>query len=372
VGYVSVSGFTVLLLKFAMRQYMLWVTSLLLFLGLAKAQTSTPTTTYRIHAQKEQSSSNLPSTLFHLLPDQKLLILIPQQHGSWTLKRLAAWNTGSPKEETLSFTGNPLTEGESGLEDLMVNPAGSYAVIRVRSFGGNLYDGTVQNRNALIVLVDLQGFQVVSQRITSDPLFAASEWSFAENGLLITAALIQRSTVPVRLKHPWEYTSITDVYQAAALALPGWTPSMMCRYDRIIYPAGSTSRTTSHAVKGSDECAPLISAANLRAGENLPGGQFPSLRYADLGRPCQFTAESPSENFGLYECRTGNGYFDDMIVTTKTRDLAVLSLPDGKRVLTVPIPHNTKPVPALLANADDHTWLLVLRNGVDLSTYRIP
>jgi hypothetical protein len=362
----------VLLLKFAMRQHMLWVASLFLFLGLANAQTSTPTTTYKLHAQKEQSSSNLPSTLFHLLPDQKLLILTPQQHSSWTLKRIAAWNTDNPKEETLSFTGNPLAEDESGLQDVIVNPAGRYAVIRIRSLGRNLNDGTVRTRTALIVLVDLQVFQIVSQRTTSDPLFAASEWSFAENGLLITAALTQRSTVPAQLKHPWEYTSITDVYQAAALALPSWTPSMMCHYDRIIYPASSASQSTSNVVKGNDECSPLIAAANLRAGENLPGGQFPSLRYVDLGRPCQFASESPSDKFGLYECRTGSGYFDDMIVTTKTRDLAVLSLPDGKRVLTVPLPHNTKPVPALLASADDHTWLLVLRNGVDLLAYRIP
>ena len=355
-----------------MPKRVLWVTSLFLFLGLAKAQTPAPTTTYKIHAQKEQSSSNLPSTLFHLLPDQNLLVLIPQQHSSWTLKRITAWNTDNPKEETLSFTGNPLTEGESGLEDLIVDPAGRYAVIRIRSFGGNLYDGTVRNRTALIVLVNLQGFQVVSQRTTTDPLFAASEWSFAENGLLITAALVQRSTVPAQLKHPWEYTSITDVYQAAALTLPSWTPSMTCHYERVIYPAGAASQSTSHVVKGNDECSPLIAGANVRTAENLPGGQFPSLRYADLGRPCQFAAEDPSGRFGLYDCRTGNGYLDDMIVTTKTRDLAVLSLPDGKRVLTVPLPHNTKPVPALLANVGDHAWLLVLRNGVELSTYRIP
>ncbi len=368
----STSGFAVLLLKFAMRQNMLWLTWLFLFLGPAKAQTPTPTTTYKIHAQKEQSSSNLPSTLFHLLPDQKLLILIPQQHSSWTLKRITAWNTDNLREETLSFTGNPLTEGESGLEDLIVNPAGRYAVIRIRSFGGSLYDGTVRNRTALIILVDLKGFQVVSQRTTTDPLFAASEWSFAENGLLITAALVQRSTMPVQLKHSWEYTSITDVYQAAALTLPGWALSMTCHYERVIYPANATSQSTSHVVKGNDECSPLLAAANVSNAENLPGGQFPSLRYADLGRPCQFAAEAPLGKFGLYECRTGNGYFDDMIVTTKTRELAVLSLPDGKRVLTVPLPHNTKPVPALLASADDHTWLLVLRDGVNLSAYRIP
>jgi hypothetical protein len=140
----------------------------------------------------------------------------------------------------------------------------------------------------------------------------------------------------------------------------------------MIYPANATSQSTSHLAKGNDECSALVASANVHTAENLPGGQFPSLRFADLGRPCQFAAESPSEKFSLYECRTGNGYLDDMIVTTKTRDLAVLSLPDGKRVFTVPLPHNTKPIPALLGEAGDRTWLLILHNGVDLSTYRIP
>jgi hypothetical protein len=137
------------------------------------------------------------------LPDQNLLVLIPQQHSSWTLKRIAAWSTDNPKEETLFFTGNPLTEGESGLEDLSVNPAGHYAVIRIRSFGGNLYDGTVRNRTALIILVDLQGFQVVNQRTTTDPLFAASEWSFTENGLLITinSACSAKTSLGLHIDH---------------------------------------------------------------------------------------------------------------------------------------------------------------------------
>jgi hypothetical protein len=106
---------------------------------------------------------------------------------------------------------------------------------------------------------------------------------------------------------------------------------MTCHYERIIYPANATSQSTSHLAKGNDECSALVASANVHTAENLPGGQFPSLRYADLGRPCQFAAESPSENFGLYECRTGNGYLDDMIVTTKTRDLAVLRLPEREK-----------------------------------------
>jgi hypothetical protein len=46
-------AFTLLLLRFAMPQRVLWVISLFLFWGLAKAQTPAPTTTFKIHAQKE-------------------------------------------------------------------------------------------------------------------------------------------------------------------------------------------------------------------------------------------------------------------------------------------------------------------------------
>ncbi len=59
-----------------------------------------------------------------------------------------------------------------------------------------------------------------------------------------------------------------------------------------------------------------------------------------------------------------------MIVTTKTRNLTVLSVPDGKQVLAVPLPHNLTPYPALLADAGNHTWLLVLRDGIKFEAYR--
>jgi hypothetical protein len=61
-----------------------------------------------------------------------------------------------------------------------------------------------------------------------------------------------------------------------------------------------------------------------------------------------------------------------MIQTTKTRNLTVLSVPDGKTVLTVPLPHNMTPIPALLASASGHTWLLILSDGIKLDTYQLP
>jgi hypothetical protein len=355
-----------------MRQWLLWLIPLSLLVKAAAAQTPLPTTTYKLHAQKEHRSSNLPSTLLYLLPDQSLLVLIPQADDKWLFKRLTSWDTANPKEETLSFTGQHLQEGVSGFEGLKVDPAGVYAILRIKSFTGSM-EPMGQNRSALVVLVDLRSFTIISQSTTTDPLLAVSDWSFTKEGLLIASALTGRSTVPPKLKHPWEFQSITDTYQAAAFMLPDWKPSMACQYERLLdFPNGSNQSSVWHLSKVSGGCATLVEVAHVPTADRLPGGEFPSVRYADLARPCLLQSESPSANFALYGCRTDNGYWDDMIVTTKTRSFTVLSVPDGKTVLTVPLPHNVTPIPALLANAHSHTWLLVLRDGIKLETYLLP
>ncbi len=177
------------------RELCVLTISLFLILGPSNAQTLVPTTTYTLHAQEEQHSSNLPSTLVYLLPDQTLLVLIPQHDGKWVLKRLTAWDTGSPKEESLAFTTKPPQEGASGYEDLKVDPASTYAVIRIKSFTGNILTVT-ENRSAIVVLVDLRSFTIVSQLTTSDPLLAASDWSFANNGMLVARVMTGRSMTP--------------------------------------------------------------------------------------------------------------------------------------------------------------------------------
>lgn len=355
-----------------MRLHLLLLISLSLLSEAADAQTPSPTTTYKLHAQKEHHSSNLPSTLLYLLPDQALLVLIPQGDGKWVFKRLTSWDTGSPNEESITLTGQSPQEGTSGVEDVKVDPAGVYAIVRIRLFTGSMYP-MAQNPSALVALVHLPSFTVVSQRTTTDPLLAASDWSFTKEGLLVASAHTGRSTVPPQLKHSWEYQSVTDTYQAAAFTLPDWKSSMPCQYERLLdFPNGSNQPSVWHLSKVGDGCATLVEAAHVPTAERLPGGEFPSVRYANLARPCLFEGEGPSGNFALYGCRTGNGYFDDMIMTTKTRNLTVLSVPDGKTVLTVPLPHNMTPIPALLANASGHTWLLVLHDGIKLDTYRLP
>jgi hypothetical protein len=74
----------------------------------------------------------------------------------------------------------------------------------------------------------------------------------------------------------------------------------------------------------------------------------------------------------LYECRTGHDFMDSFFMTTSSRDLRVLSVPEGKQALKVPLPHNLTPYPAVLANAGGQTWLLLLRDGNRIEAYRLP
>lgn len=351
-----------------MRRYLRWLIPLSLLLDVAYAQAPLPTMSYKLHSQKERYSSNLPSTLLYLLPNQDLLVFNPQRDGKWLIKRISAWDTGRPREESLAFAGQSFNEGATGYEDLKVDPTSNYAVIRVKS----IYS-IAQNNSAVVVLVDLRNFTVVSRLTTTDPLLAASYWSFSKNGLLIATAMTRRVMTPLHPKPEWSYQTITDSYEAAAFTLPDWKRSMSCKYELFLdHRAGSTDPNF-YLNKVDDACTALVASAGVPTAQNLPDGPVRPNAYAGLAGPtCEFAGESPSDDFALYGCRTGHDYLDGMIVTTNSRNLRVLSVPDGKAVLAVPLPHNTKPYPAVLANASGHTWLLLLRDSVRLEAYQLP
>jgi hypothetical protein len=352
-----------------MRRWLRWLIPLsLLLTNVASGQTLLPTRSYKLHAEREQYSSNRFSTLLYLLPDQALLIVNPLRDGKWLVKRIAAWDTGTPTEESLAFAAQTLEEGSSDYDDLRADLAGKYAVIRIKSIARK-----GQKNSAVVVLVDLRSFTIVSRLTTTEPLIAASYWSFSKNGLLIATAMTDRTMTPPHPKPEWKYQTLTDNYEAAAFTLPDWQPSMSCRYQLFLDTRAGSANMKFYLSKVDDGCAGLVASAGVPTARQLPGGPMRPTAYAMLAGPtCGFTSESPSADLALYGCRTGHDYLDGTIVTTNSRNLTVLGVPDGKSVLTVPLPHNTKPYPAVLANASGHTWLLLLRDSVKLEAYQLP
>lgn len=123
-------------------------------------------------------------------------------------------------------------------------------------------------------------------------------------------------------------------------------------------------------VKGARRWSPPPKFPQQRTCPDGPPKPIPNGGLA--GPASSLGGESPSADFALYGCSTGHDYYDGMIHTTNTRNLTVLSVPAGKSVLTIPLPHNLVPYPATLANANSHTWLLLLRDGIKLETYKLP
>ena len=359
-------------LELRMLKPLFWLVPLFTGLISITGQAPLPKATYQLQAQKEQHSPNLPSTLLYLTPDKTLLVLIPQQEGKWLFKRLTAWETNTPKEETVSFTAKAPQEGASGFEDLKVDAEGHYAVIRIRTLSGSI-DSQDRTRSAVIVVVDLRAFKIVSQQTTTDLLLASGDWAFVRDGILVASALIERLMTPEKPKNGWSYETISDNYTAAALTLPKLTSSMECHYTLFLDHRKGSPRLDRYLSRADEGCAALVALAQVPSAENLPDGPPKPVPYAALAGPtCVFGGESPTARFALYGCRTGHDYMDGMIATTNTRNLTVLEIPGGQHVLEVPLPHNMTPYPALLASAGDHTWLLILRDGIKLETHRLP
>jgi hypothetical protein len=344
--------------------------------------------TYKLDAQKEPHLSNFVSslsTVLYLTPDQALLAVIPQGDNKLLFKRITAWETGAPKEETLTFTIKPMEKRNflssltchtfgcsvpSRFVTLDVDPERHIVVLRLISDSGATNNTAKWTRSAEIVVVDLRSFSIVSQQNTTDPLLARSEWNFADNGILIASTLMERTTSPPKPKLMGAYDTITDHYKAVAFAPPQFTSSMECDYTRFIDDRDAKSEHNWQLTKVSDGCASLVALAQVPAADSLYDAPQKPQPYAALAGPtCRISGKSAASDNILYDCHTG--YYDDMFAITTSRKLTVLKIPGGQPALEVRLPRNSK-YPALLANTVGHTWLLLLRDGINLEIYRVP
>jgi hypothetical protein len=323
--------------------------------------------------------------VLYLTPDQALLAVIPQRDNKWLFKRITAWETGAPKEETLTFTTKPFEKRDaltylacaigcsvpSRSVNLDVDPEQHIAVLRLKSYSGANNNTATWKHSAEIVIVDLCRFTIVSQLDTTDPLLASSDWALAPNGMLIASARTERTTTPEKPRHGWQYDTITDHYKAVAFTPPKFTSSMECDYTRFLDHTNAKLSLTWQLTEVSDGCAPLVALAQVPAADNLPDGPPKPKPYAKLAGPtCQMSDKGADSGYMLYDCRTA--YVDEMLDITTSRKLTVLKTPGGQPALEVRLPHNSRPYPALLANTVGQTWLLLLRDGINLEIYRVP
>jgi hypothetical protein len=338
----------------------------------SQAQKPLPTTSYTLHTQKVIKDSN--GTTFHwtLAPDNSLLILLWQEDGKLTLKRVSSWQTKAPREETLTFTGALPNSDRNIFSELILVPGGKFLVIRLRMIHHKRDASGAIKREAVVAVVDLSTFSVLSRVLTTDSYLVDGGLYLNDHGILMSMNYMQLIPQPGKI-----YPSGTFGVDATAISVPDMQPTATCRYNGAYGPKDTqTGELKRIVMDASDTCLALLEVAHVSAIDDLPGSDPIDSRYKDLAGPhCSRENLNKTETLALYRCGTphltgGDGDFS----FETSRALKVLSIPDGKSMLSVPLRFYDDTTSGLFAQSDGHDYLIVLNglNGTKLETYRLP
>jgi hypothetical protein len=302
-----------------------------------------------------------------LAPDNSLVVLIPQEDGEWVLKRLTDWNTPAPHEQTLAITGQKVGDAQvSVTTDIRVNPNAASLIVRLTYrrvvFGSN----NPPVPEAVILLVDLPRFTIISKRITSDALLATSQWRFAGNSLILAKLFLSASPA-----HLPDHPSATSTYEAATLGFPDLNTNDSCHYNETMSCDGTNGCREEINKQANSDCANLLKSTGVSSVSDFFGGNVSESSAKLAGRDCIISATSSGKTIVLFECRTGHSYMDGEIYITKSRTSTVRTVPEGKPILTIPLPHNFHEIPGVLATSNGAQYLLLLRDGIKLEGYRL-
>jgi hypothetical protein len=220
----------------------------------AQAQSPTATTTYVLQtapvASREGNiitlSATAPKPLMKATIDRKsLLALVPIQGHAWELQRLTSWESSHPKVQRLIIDGDPTQDKLDYKQGwISLSPDGKFAVVQIL-----LYHFKRHDRRAVIVVVDLTKFEVISRQLTTDPPLANSHLTFHGNNQLVAA---EGPSPTDKRGHHWygAYVSsdglavnflATGGHDATMLSFPEFTPDEKCHYEiaPLTLPAGA-------------------------------------------------------------------------------------------------------------------------------------
>jgi hypothetical protein len=340
---------------------------------LSLAQTPVPTEVYTLHAKEERRNGfslieqiALPSSVVLLDREQSLLILVPQADGVWALKRLRGWDTKTPREDTIEVTGDKGQGTRVSIDtDLNLSSDGRYLLVRINYRSGAI-EATERHRSAVVVLIYMSSFTLISRQVTTDPLLADSLWSFDENNDLITTGLERRLTEV----GPSSRT-VTDHYLAAALEMPTLLARDRCEYDSVMkLQSGGTGWTKPRIANASDGCAVLVSRADVNSVEALPGPHKTERLNFALG--CQELDVDEKLHLALADCREGKSHGDGMFVTTSAHTANVFSTATKQTVLTIPLSHDWTGMTGLFASVGSGNYVILVKKGIHVEVYRMP
>lgn len=281
--------------------------------ALVIAQPPAPVATYRINADRAVKGPEGHRFVWKIAPDNSLIILVTQPNGRWTIKRLTQWQTQSPKEQTNSFfDAIPKDEKKSyvSFDDPLIDPQSRYILVHRRTELKNPPPMRPPNGTGLVALLELQTLRL----------------------------------------------------------------GATCKYhDKFESPI-----SRAYLERASKSCPAFLHSANLFSLEELTSSDnqnsipVRTIELQDVPGKDRYCGQlSGSGQQVLLRC--GNVHFDlgDGVFLVFWKALAVLSVPDGKVLLSLPLHWNDTESSGLFAQAEDIRYLIV-RHGFELRTYRLP
>lgn len=367
-----------------MRNRQIWVLAATLFATACVGQEPAPTFRYNLQG----AAGDVKIEVTALTPENDLLVLLSLKDDQWVLKRVTGWDTNTPHEDTLSLDGRiPGERGHADNANLTVSSTGDILAVRFcfhRINWEELHGSTGgPGPDAVVILIDLHRFTVISRRTTTDPILAAALWRFNKEGELIASGMETSGYQPGL---PAQSQRDGRTYAAEVLKVPDLQPRAACTFKELSRLSQESWPELSERMKRADgECAVVLEAGGAATLKDLESRGYEEQRFrvarrvdadaavrADLKddhrydpeQHCVFIDVSQGDRFANYHCEL-SGLLKDFY-----NAIEVFSVADRKRVLLLHIPLN-KPVGSMLATSHGQDFLLLLREGTTLEAYRL-
>lgn len=320
----------------------------------AGAQSPAIVATYTIHADGAIKEPGGHEFVWKVAPDNSLIVLIAQSNGRWTIKRLIDWQTQTPKEQTSTFS-DPLPSRERNsfvwFDDPLIDSEGKYILVHRRTDLKNVPPMGDPNGAALVAVLELSALSLVHK---AQGLELRGDYQFTPQGSL--------------LRFSWRVDS-RFLHEVTALTFPGLDLIASCQYNETFAPPVSLA----YLEREGSSCPAFLRSVHLSSLDDLSSHSVPPLSLQDLPGPNRYCAQlSRTGHEALFRC--GDVHFADragdfFIVFWKA--LAILSVPEGRVLVSLPLRWNDSESSGVFAQADG-TGYLIVRRGFELRTYRVP
>lgn len=343
----------------------------------AQEKTANPSPAYKLTiAQKHPDIG----TYFAVARDQSLLFFIGNKAGDWDLIRVSGWGTPSPRKEKLRLNGPTREEIESAFyrqSTFVLTNDGRFAITRVERAAPGMAPGFRRNSQAVINVIDLQSYSVVSTLHTADQLLAGGFWrTFEEHSILSEYGANEKAASDNTFSRQ----------SVAQLEVPSMHASIECNYllhygEMKPDGHGAWSRTTSNSDLSSG-CAEMMDKTNASEPEGIQKFQPVSSAVRGLkfqpqefsGSPaawrgCSLVEESAEEKLALFDCGNSHQTWYDSL-KVDSRAYFVVDVTTGAALLRVSV-NPSKSAVGHLTTHEGKSWLALLTNDVDLAVYPI-